>query len=51
MRMMLAEGRESRCMREGLMASSVTYFVICWSMNTSLRMCFVLSDLVVFDTC
>jgi ubiquitin-like 1-activating enzyme E1 A len=44
-RMMLAEGQKSRCMRGGLMASSVTYFVICWSMNTSLRMCF--SDLVV----
>ena len=39
-RMMLAEGRESRCMRGELMASSVTYFVICWSMNTSPCMCF-----------
>lgn len=28
------------------MASSVTYFVICWNMNTSLRMCFF-SNLVV----
>lgn len=27
--MMLAEGRENRCMREGLMAFSVTSFVIC----------------------
>jgi hypothetical protein len=43
---MLAEGRESRCMRGELMASSVTSFVICWIMNTSPRMC-VFSNLVV----
>ena len=45
-RMMLAEGRESRCMRGELMASSVTSFVICWIMNISRRMC-VFSNLVV----
>jgi hypothetical protein len=37
---MLAEGRESRCMRGELMACSVTSFVICWIMSTSPRMWF-----------
>jgi hypothetical protein len=46
---MLAEGRESRCMRGELMAFSVTSFVICWSMNTSPRMCFFQPGCV--DTC
>jgi hypothetical protein len=39
-RMTCAEGRESRCTRGVPMASSVTYFAICWSMSTSLRTCF-----------
>jgi hypothetical protein len=38
--MMRAKGRESRCTREELMASSVTSSAICWNMNTSLRTCF-----------